>query len=83
MSTYGLCQSLSGTLSAIVAIIVLIFLSPFFIALAIGTLLGLWQHSFSPIWSSLYYALLCDIGIVIVVAVLFVGLIIHDKIFDK
>ena len=76
-------RSFSGTLYAIAAIIVLIFLSPFLIALVIGIPLGLWQHSFSPVWSSLYYALLCDITAIVVVALLFIGLILHDKIFDK
>lgn len=83
MSTYEMGRSFSGTLNAIAGIIILIFLLPFLIALAIGTALALWYHSFYLIWTSLFYALLSDVAIVIIAVLVFTGLIIHDKLFDK
>ena len=82
MSMYELGQSFSGTLAAIAGVFILIFLAPFLIALAIGTAIALWQHSFSPIWSSLFYALICDVVILALGGLIYMGLIIHDKFFD-
>ena len=83
MSTYGLCNAFSATLAWIAGIIVLIFLSPFLIALAIGTVLAIWQHSFSLLWSGVYYALLCDVAIVIIAILALLTMAVHDKFFDN
>ena len=80
MSTYGIMQGFSGVADAIFRIVILIFASPFLVALFIGGIISLWNHSFSPLLIGLFFALLFDIAIIVLAFVILAILSVQDKI---
>ena len=69
MSTYGLAQAASDTLSAVAAIIFAILFIPFVVSLTIASGLALWYHTFHPLLTGLIIASVVDVVLIVLAAV--------------